>query len=137
MWAIHNTIVRATTEPKHEYNKLKRRINQTTLGYGVAITSMYFITHGAEQGVSSTIGVATSFAYIALLENHVDNIEKSPFQKQIMAPIGTAIFETVWNNAPFAFDFDYGATFVGFLAYKVALLNVVYDEVRKMLLSGE
>jgi len=96
---------------------------------------MYFITQGAEQGVSSTIGVATSFAYIALLERHVDNIEKSPFQKQLLAPIGTAVFETVWNSAPFAFDFDYGATFVGFLAYKVALLTVLYDEVRDMLLG--
>ena len=51
--------------------------------------------------------------------------------------MGTAIFETVWNHAPFAFDFDYGATFVGFLAYKVALLNIVYDEVRKMILSTD
>jgi hypothetical protein len=33
------------------------------------------------------------------------------------------------------FDFDYGATLMGFLAYKVALLTVVYEEVRKMLLD--
>jgi hypothetical protein len=43
----------------------------------------------------------------------------------------------MWNNAPFAFDFDYGATLMGFLAYKVALLTVVYEEVRKMLLSSD
>ena len=137
MWSIHNAVVRATSKPKTDYDKLKKRINQATLGYGSALTSMYFITHGAEQGVSSTIGVATSFAYIALLERHVDNIESSPFQKQLLAPIGTAIFETVWNSAPFAFDFDYGATFVGFLAYKFALLTVVYDEVREMLLGDK
>src|SRR5210317_2524125 len=137
MWSIHNTVVRATAEPKTDYDKLKKRINRATLGYGSALTSMYFITHGAEQGVSSTIGVATSFAYIALLERHVENIEKSPFQKQLLAPIGTAVFETVWNSAPFAFDFDYGATFVGFLAYKVALLSVVYDEVRRMLIDED
>ena len=137
MWSIHNAVVRATAEPKTDYDKLKKRINRATLGYGSALTSMYFITHGAEQGVSSTIGVATSFAYIALLERHVDNIENSQFQKQLLAPIGTAIFETVWNSAPFAFDFDYGATFVGFLAYKVALLSVVYDEVRRMLVLGD
>src|SRR6056300_699362 len=106
-----------------------------TVAYGGALTSMYFITQGAEQGVSSTIGVATSLAYISLLENHVDNIEKSSFQKQLLAPIGTAVFETVWNSAPF--DFDYGATFVGFLAYKVALLSVVYDEVRRMLIDED
>jgi hypothetical protein len=137
MWAIHNTVVRASTEPKNDYDKLKRRINRATIGYGGALTSMYFITHGAEQGVSATMGVATSLAYISLLENHVDNIENSPFQKQLLAPIGTAIFETVWNSAPFAFDFDYGVTFIGFLAYKVALLNVVYDEVRKMFINND
>jgi hypothetical protein len=137
MWAVHNAVVRATSEPKTDYDKLKKSINRATLGYGSALTSMYFITQGAEQGVSSTLGVATSFAYIALLERHVDNIERSPFQKQLLAPIGTAVFETVWNSAPFAFDFDYGATFVGFLAYKVALLSVVYDEVRHMLLSDD
>jgi hypothetical protein len=137
MWSIHNAVVRATTEPKTDYDKLKKRINRATLGYGSALTSMYFITHGAEQGVSSTIGVATSFAYIALLERHVDNIENSHFQKQLLAPMGTAIFEAMWNSAPFAFDFDYGATFVGFLAYKVALLSVVYDEVRRMLVLGD
>ena len=50
-------------------------------------------------------------------------------------PISTAIFETMWNNAPFAFDFDYGATFVGFLAYKFALLSVLYDTVTEMMLD--
>ena len=137
MWAVHNSIVKATSEPKTDYDKLKKTINRSTLGYGSALTTMYFITQGAEQGVSSTVGVATSFAYIALLEKHVDNIEKSPFQKQLLAPIGTAVFEAMWNSAPFAFDFDYGATFVGFLAYKVALLSVVYDEVKRMLGSED
>lgn len=121
------------TPPKNDYQKLKKKINRTTLGYGTALTSMYFITQGAPEGVSATVGVATSLAYISLLENHVDNIENSPFQKQLLAPVGTAIFETMWNNAPFGFDFDYGATFVGFLAYKVALLSVIYEEVLKML----
>ena len=98
---------------------------------------MYFITQGAEQGVSASLGVLSSFVYISLLEKHVDNIEKSLFQKQLFAPIGTAVFEAMWNSAPFAFDFDYGATFVGFLAYKVALLSVVYDEVKRMLGSED
>jgi hypothetical protein len=115
-WQIHNAIV----PPKNDYEKLKRKINQTTLGYGTAITSMYFITHGAEEGVSATLGVVSSLAYIRLLAKRVDTIEtSSPFQKQLLAPVGTAIFETMWNHAPFAFDFDYGATLVGFLAYKL------------------
>ena len=128
-WTIHNAIV----PPKSDYEKLKRKINRTTFAYGTALTSTYFITQGAPEGVSAALGVATSLSYISLLQNHVDNIEKSSFQKQLLAPIGAAVFETMWNNAPFGFDFDYGATLVGFLAYKVALLTVIYEEVAKML----
>ena len=137
VWKVHNCVARASV-PKSDYEKLKTKIRRTTLGYGTALSSVYFITHGAEEGVSATLGVASSLAYIGLLTQRVDNIEKSsPFQKQLLAPVGTAIFETMWNNAPFAFDFDYGATLMGFLAYKVALLTVVYEEVRKMLLSSD
>jgi len=135
-WAIHNHVVKASV-PKSDYEKLKTKINRTTLTYGAALTSTYFITQGAEEGVSTALGVASSMAYINLLENHVDNIEKSRFQKQLLAPIGVAIFETMWNNAPFGFDFDYGATFVGFLAYKVALLTVIYEEVTRMMIGTE
>ena len=39
------------------------------------------------------------------------------------------------NNAPFGFDFDYGASFVGFLAYKFALSTVLYEIVREMMIS--
>ena len=137
VWKVHNFIVKANA-PKTDYEKLKTKIRRTTLGYGTALSSVYFITRGAEEGVSATLGVASSLAYIGLLTQRVDNIEKSSlFQKQLLAPVGTAIFETMWNNAPFAFDFDYGATLMGFLAYKVALLTVVYEEVRKMLVSSE
>lgn len=137
VWSIHNHIVKANA-PKTDYEKLKDKINRTTLGYGTALTSSYFITQGAEEGISATIGVATSLAYIGLLARRVDNIEKSSsFQKQLFVPVGTAIFETMWNHAPFAFDFDYGATLMGFLAYKGALLTVLYEEVRKMLLSND
>jgi hypothetical protein len=132
-WKIHNAIV----PPNSDYDKLKRKINRTTLKYGGALTSTYFITQGASEGVSATLGVVTSLAYISLLENHVDNIEQSPFQKQILAPVGTAIFETMWNHAPFGFDFDYGATLVGFLAYKLALLTVIYEEVARMLIEDQ
>jgi len=135
-WAIHNHIVKASA-PKTDYEKLKTKINRTTFAYGTALTSSYFITQGAPEGVSAALGVATSLSYISLLQSHVDNIEKSPFQKQLLAPIGTVVFETVWNNAPFGFDFDYGATFVGFLAYKMALLTVIYEEVAHMLVDTQ
>jgi hypothetical protein len=41
----------------------------------------------------------------------------------------------LWNKAPFAFDFDYGSTFVGFLAYKFALSTVLYETIKEMMLS--
>ena len=133
-WAIHNHIVQAIG-PKTEYQKLKSKINKTTFTYGTALTSTYFITQGADEGVSAALGVASSLGYINLLSNRVDNIDKPSFQTQLLVPVGTAIFETMWNNAPFGFDFDYGATLMGFLAYKVAFLTVIYEEVRKMLIS--
>jgi len=49
--------------------------------------------------------------------------------------LSIAAFEVSWNNAPFAFDFDYGATFVGFLAYKFAISTVLYETVRDMMIS--
>jgi len=140
VWKVHNFVVHANA-PKTEYQKLKCKIYKTTLGYGATLSSVYFITHGAAEGVSSALGVASSLGYIGLLSGRVDNIDKpSEFmwrQTQFVVPIGTAIFETMWNSAPFAFDFDYGATLMGFLAYKVALLTVLYEEVRKMLITPE
>ena len=35
------------------------------------------------------------------------------------------IFATLWTSAPLAFECDFGSTFVGFLAYKVALLYLM------------
>ena len=75
-----------------------------------------------------------SYTYMNLLSDHVDNIERSTFQKQMFVPVSTAAFEMAWNNAPFAFDFDYGATFVGFLAYKFALTSVLYEVIRDMII---
>jgi hypothetical protein len=66
----------------------------------------------------------------------VDTFEKSAFQTEFLAPLGAAAFEMAWNDAPFAFDFDYGATFVGFLAYKFALSTVLYETIREMMLES-
>ena len=125
------------TNSRCEYEKLKKNLKKSTLAYGSAIASSYFITQGAEEGVSATLGVLSSFAYMNVLGKHVDTIEYSKFQKQLLVPVGTCVFETLWNHAPFAFDFDYGATFAGFLAYKMALCAVLYDVVRDMLLFTE
>ena len=43
--------------------------------------------------------------------------------------------EVSLNNAPFAFDFDYSAAFVGVPAYKFALSTVLYQIVREMMIG--
>ena len=129
------TTIKPTPVVKTEYDRLKTNLRRTTIGYGTAIASSYFITQGAAEGVSATLGAVTSLTYLNTLSKNVDDIEHSPFQAQLLVPVGTAIFESMWNHAPFSFDFDYGATFVGFLAYKFALTNVLYDVVRQMLIE--
>jgi hypothetical protein len=126
----------ASIVPKpSEYVRLKSTLKKSTAGYGTALAATHFITQGAEQGVSATLGAAASYAYISLLSDRVDKLEKSSFQKEFIAPLSAAAFEVSWNNAPFAFDFDYSATFIGFLAYKFALSTVLYETVRDMLIS--
>ena len=128
------SLVQALSKPiiPTEYKRLKNTLKKSTAGYGTALSASYFITQGADQGVSAVIGATASYAYVTLLSDRVDNFEKSAFQKEFLAPLGAAAFEVSWNNAPFAFDFDYGATFVGFLAYKFALSTVLYEIVREM-----
>ena len=118
-----------------EYKRLKKTLKNSTAAYGSALSASYFITQGADQGVSAVVGAAASYAYVTLLSDRVDNFETSTFQKEFLAPLSAAAFEVSWNNAPFAFDFDYGATFVGFLAYKFALSTVLYQTVREMMIG--
>src|SRR6056300_1455549 len=112
-----------------EYRRLKKTLKNSTAGYGTALATSYFITQGADQGVSAVVGALASYAYVSLLSERVDNLEKAAFQKEVLALLRAAAFEVTWNNAPFAFDFDYGATFVGFLAYKFALSTVLFESV--------
>ena len=117
------------------YGRLKKTLKNSTAGYGSALSASYFITHGAEHGVSAMLGAVASYTYVSLLSDRVDKLESSTIQKEFFAPLGAAAFEVSWNNAPFAFDFDYGATFVGFLAYKFALSTVLYQTVREMMIG--
>jgi hypothetical protein len=134
MLSIYNCVSKPTTT---DYTKLKKTLRRTTAGYGAALSTTYFITQGSDQGLSVALGALSSYTYICLLSDHVDNIEHSRFQKELLAPISAAAFEMSWNQAPFSFDFDYGSTFIGFLAYKCALSTVLYDIVRDMLIEGE
>ena len=130
-YALSSPIVQKSTE----YERLKKTLKRSTCGYGAALSASYFITQGADQGVSTSLGAAASYAYVCLLSDRVDNLKKSAIQNEFLAPLGAAAFEVSWNNAPFAFDFDYGATFIGFLAYKFALSTVLYETVRKMMIE--
>jgi len=109
-YALSKPIIQKSTEYEH----LKKTLKRSTGGYGTVLSASYFITQGADQGVSATLGAVASYAYVSLLSDRVDNFENSTFQKEFLAPLGAAAFEVSWNNAPFAFDFDYGATFVDF-----------------------
>jgi hypothetical protein len=131
------SLTRAFAKPvvSTDYGRLKTTLKKSTIGYGSALSASYFITQGADQGVSATLGAVASYAYVTLLSDRVDRFEKSAIQNEFLAPLGTAAFEVAWNNAPFAFDFDYGATFVGFLAYKFALSTVLYQTVREMMIG--
>ena len=131
------SLTRAFAKPvvPTDYGRLKTTLKRSTVGYGSAQSASYFITQGADQGVSATLGAVASYAYVTLLSDRVDRFEKSAIQNEFLAPLGTAAFEVAWNNAPFAFDFDYGATFVGFLAYKFALSTVLYQTVREMMIG--
>jgi hypothetical protein len=116
------------------YSSLKKGIRKNTIQYGCALTTGYFVCKGAEEGVSAMLGTVSSMVYLNTLTKRVDNIEtSSPFPNELLVPVGTFMFEAIWNNAPFAFDFDYTATLLGFLVYKGALLNLLYDIVVEML----
>lgn len=126
---------RAVAKPSSDYRRLKRTLKNSTAGYGSALSALYFITQGAEQGVSAVLGAVASYAYVSLLSDRVDKFEETVLQKEFFAPLGAAAFEVTWNNAPFGFDFDYGATFVGFLAYKFALTTVMYETLREIMVD--
>jgi drug/metabolite transporter (DMT)-like permease len=130
------SLVYALAPTTTEYTRLKTTLKKSTAAYGAMLSASYFITQGSDQGVSAAVGAAASYAYMSLLSKRVDTFEKSAFQTEFLAPLGAAAFEMAWNDAPFAFDFDYGATFVGFLAYKFALSTVLYQTVRDMMLES-
>lgn len=62
-------------KPTADYEKLKTKLRNSTTGYGTAIVASYFITQGAAEGVSATVGVASSLAYLSSLTKYVDELE--------------------------------------------------------------
>ena len=47
------------TNSRGEYEKLKKNLKKSTLAYGSAIASSYFITQGAEEGGSRRLWVSS------------------------------------------------------------------------------
>ena len=61
-----------TLNNSKEYTRLKRTLKNSTAGYGSALSASYFITQGADQGVSAALGAVASYAYMTLLSDRVD-----------------------------------------------------------------
>ena len=116
------------------YPKLKTKLKKTTLVYGAGISTSILLAKGIEPGVSASLGSLTSYGYLYLLQRYVDNFETST-QKQLLIPLATALFEKTWNVGH-DFQFDYGYTLIGFLAYKFALTSLLYETIIDIWLDG-
>jgi len=110
---------------------VKKKLKTNTLKIGSAVTSFYFLSSGVSLGTSALLGSVSSFAYIHMLSNHVENIETTKFQKQMIVPVAMAIIESTWNHSTTPFDLDFLTTLVGFFAYKLALFEIILDIVKE------
>lgn len=123
-----------TCKTSSPYPKLKTKLRRNTLLAGVTLVACNTITGDTLEGISTGIGVATSYAYLDLLIKHVDNIEKSDsIQKQMIIPVGVAVFEQWWNHNFPNYHLNQGDTLVGFLSYQVALMTILYETISEML----
>jgi len=126
----------STNENEHNnYRVLKSRLKNSTAGYGALVSTGYLLAHGGEEGMSVALGAVTSYAYISFLSYRVDRMEKAIVPIEFFAPFALVAFETTWNSSTNVFQFDYGATLIGFLSYKLALSTVIYEIVREMLVG--
>ena len=112
-----------------EYEHIKTKIKKTTLRYGAAISTYHFIFHTPVDGISASIGTLASYIYVDSLSSYVDNIEKAQgLNKRLLVPTILALSESLWNSSSLPFDFNMGATLIGFLAYKMAFYQIVAEE---------
>ena len=112
-----------------EYEHIKTKIKKTTLRYGAAISTYHFIFHTPVDGISASVGTLASYIYVDSLSYYVDNIEKAQgLNKRLLVPTILALSESLWNSSSLPFDFNMGATLIGFLAYKMAFYQIVAEE---------
>ena len=113
-----------------EYEQIKSKIKKTTLRYGAAVSTYHFIFHTPIDGISASLGTIASYVYIDSLSSYVDNIEKSfGLNKRLLVPTCLALFESMWNSHDLPFDFNMGATLLGFLVYKMAFYQILAEEI--------
>jgi|TARA_X000000368_G_scaffold145943_1_gene115190 hypothetical protein len=113
-----------------EYEDIKTKIKKSTLRYGAAVSTYHFIFHTPVDGVSASLGIIASYVYVDSLSSYVDNIEKSfGLNKRLLVPTCLALFESMWNSHDLPFDFNMGATLLGFLVYKMAFYQILAEEI--------
>ena len=117
-------VVRASTS----YPSLKKKLCKNTLTLNGVFTTYYAVSYGATGGISALVGAGASLAYLHVLSRNVDTLD---FTKSgVIVPLAVALME---KAAPY--DFNYEATLVTFLSYQLAVLSLVYDEVRDIMLD--
>lgn len=133
MQRMRSVVTSSTTAT---YPTLKRRLRSTTARIGSAFTA-YYAFMSPQAGVSAAVGTLASLVYMQSLIKTVDSVEDpSHVQKQLFVPIATALVENFWNAHVPDFQLNYGVTTVCFLSYQLALMTLLYDVVRHMLLDG-
>lgn len=132
MACLTRHVLRVSASKRPEtYKDIKRVLKRDTLKCGVALGVVHTGLNGITGGASSVVGTLASIAYVDMLGKYVDEVEQKPFQKQLFAPIGAALFETISNGFHmFPFEFNYTETFICFLSYKFALFLMTFNELR-------
>jgi hypothetical protein len=110
------------------YPTLKKKLRKNTLTLNGVFTTYYAVTGGAIGGISAVVGAGASLAYLHVLSRNVETLD---FTKPgVLVPLAVALME---KAVPY--DFNYEATLVTFLSYQLAVLSLVYDEVRDIMLD--
>ena len=122
--------ITCTHNASTSFPTVKHKLKSNTIKVGGAVTSFYFLSQGVSLGTSSMIGSISSVAYVHLLTNYVETIEKESFQKQMIVPIAMTVAESIWNHSQTPFDLDFLTTLVGFFSYKLALFGIIFDIIK-------
>jgi hypothetical protein len=121
---MSSLLVHASTS----YPSLKQKLRKNTLTLNGVFTTYYAVSGGATGGISALVGAGASLAYLHVLSRNVETLD---FTKSgVLVPLAVALME---KAVPY--DFNYEATLVTFLSYQLAVLSLVYDEVRDIMLD--